>query len=208
MVIILDANVWQKLVELMERGIPSKGTIILEKHYIERPILHWVKDLSGTTLLGKPKLTNNSKLLGRVELVEVSHTTISSISKEQANAAGFGSKESLKRVFASYLGYPLAKELDIVTIAQLKIVEVEKYWCAGCSSVNLDFLKKNIVLKQLPFGCFDCGIEFYTDDMEKDSPPWTKFPKLEKRYCEEEIKKIPADQEPVLAVVGEKWLEI
>lgn len=213
MVIILDGNVWQKLVGLMEKNILSKGIIILERHFIDEPILHWVKDLSGTKLLGNPKLIDNSKLLGRVELAEISHTTMSFLTEKHVRAAGFGSKEVLKRAFASYLGYQLAKELNHITIARMKIAEVERYWCPKCISVNLDFLKKNITADRssgntyLPFRCFECGEEFYTQDLEENSPPWIKHPKLEKRYCQEEIKKIPADQEPVLAVVGEQWFE-
>jgi len=195
MIILLDGNVWEKLAEFFEKKDIRSGTVIIEKHFIDDHHLHWVCDLGA------------KKLLGRVELTSIIHTEISSIHERHVKAAGFGSKEILKRTFASCLGYQLAKELNLITVAQMRITEAERYWCPKCQSVNLDFLKKDIFKDQLPFSCFDCANEFYTPDKDEGSPR-VKNAKLEKRYCQKEIKKIPAGQEKVLALVGESWFEI
>lgn len=200
MIIVMDANVWEKLAEFFERRIAANGTVILERHFIDDNVLHWACNFGGNEEEGR-------RLLGRVELSSFSHTTMTSINEKHVKAAGFGSKEVLKRAFASHLGYQLARELNHVTVAQIKIAEVERYWCPKCQSTNLDFLKKNIHGNQLPFFCFDCEEEFYTLDKD-DGSPRIKNAKIEKRYCREEIKKIPVDQQEILAVVGEYWFEV
>jgi hypothetical protein len=195
MIILLDGNVWEKLAEFFENGISKSGTVILERHFIDDHNLHWVYDLTG------------KKLLGRLELTSIIHTKISSIHEKHVKAAGFGSKEMLKRTFALCLGYQLAREVNLITVAQMKIAEIERYSCPKCFSTNLDYITKNIFGNQLPFSCFDCGKEFYTEDKDEGSPR-IKNARLEKRYCQKEIKKIPAGQEKVLAVVGENWFEV
>ena len=200
MIIVMDANVWGKLAEFFEEKIAANGTVILERHLIDDNILHWVCNLGGNKEEGRI-------LLGRVELNFLSHTTMTSINEKYVKAAGFGSKELLKRVFASHLGYKLARGLNHVTVAQMKVIEVERYWCPKCFSTNLDYLKKNILGNQLPFGCFDCGEEFYTEDKDFGSPR-IKNAKLGERYCKARIKKIPVDQQVVLAIVGENWFQI
>ncbi len=193
MIILLDGNVWEKLAEFFEKKDIKSGTVIIEKHLIGDHHLHWVCDLGG------------KKLLGRVELTNILQTNMPSIRKEQVKAAGVGSKELLNRTFLTVLG----RRIDAITVAKMRIVEIERYWCQNpeCFSVNLIFLKKDIFNDQLPFSCFDCGNEFYTPDKEEGSPR-VKNAKLEKRYCQKEIKKIPAGQEKVLAVVGENWFQI
>jgi len=196
MKIRFDANIWQKMVELVEQDNPQKGTIILEKHLIDDgSVLHWVEDVMG------------SKLLGRVELTLPIHTQMSDIHPRHVKAAGFGSKEVLKRSLANYLGYQLAREINSITVAQMGVADVERYWCPKCQSVNLEYLKKNILGKQLPFSCFDCRESFYLDDKD-DGSPRIKNAKLEKRYCREKIKRIPVGQQAVLAIVGENWFEV
>ena len=195
MIILLDGNVWQRLAEFYEKRDIRSGTVIVEKHFIDDHYLHWVCGLAG------------KKLLGRVELTSIIHTNMSSIHEKHVKAAGFGSKEMLKRTFATCLGYQSAREIDLITVAQMKIAEIERYWCPKCQSVNLEYSKKNILGKQLPFGCFDCGEEFYTEDKDFGSPR-IKNAKLEERYCNARMKKIPVDQQAVLAIVGEKWFEI
>jgi len=196
MILLLDGNVWEKLAEFYEKREPRSGTVIVERHFINDHHLHWVCDLGA------------KKLLGRVELSSIIHTNISSIHEKHVKAAGFGSKEILKRTFATCLGYHIARDINLITVAKMRIVEIERYWCPSpkCQSVNLDFLKKDIFKDQLPFACFDCGEEFYTADKDEGSPR-VKNSKLEKRYCQKEIKNIPAGQEKVLTIVGESWLE-
>jgi len=191
MIILLDGNVWEKLAEFYEKKDIRSGTVIIEKHLIGDHYLHWVCDLGG------------KKLLGRVELTNILQTNMPSIHKEQVKAAGVGSKELLNRTFLTVLG----RRIDAITVAKMRIVEIERYWCPECQSVNLDFLKKDIFKDRLPFTCFDCRESFYLDDKDEGSPR-VKNSKLEKRYCQKEIKKIPAGQENVLAVVGESWFEI
>lgn len=191
MIILLDGNVWEKLAEFFEKRDIRSGTIIIEKHLIGDRHLHWVCDFGG------------KKLLGRVELNNILPTNMSSIHKEQVKAAGIGSKELLNRTFLTVLG----RRIDAITVAKMRIVEIEKYWCSKCLSVNLDFLKKDIFNNQLPFYCFDCKEEFYTADKD-DGSPRIKNVRLETRYRKENIKKIPSDQQAVLAVVGENWFEL
>lgn len=192
MIILLDGNVWEKLVEFFEKRDLRSGTVIIEKHLIDDHHLHWVCDLGG------------KKLLGKAELTSIIHTNMSSIREKHVRGVGFGSKEVLKRAFAAHLGYQLAREINLITVARMKIAEIERYWCPKCQSVNLEYLKKNILGKQLPFSCFDCGEEFYTEDKDFGSPR-IKNAKLEERYYKERMKKIPADQQVVLAIVGENW---
>lgn len=201
MIILMDGNVWEKLAYSFERGISRSGTVILEKHLIDDGMLHWVCDLGGMDGEGR-------RLLGRVELNSIIPTDISDIKQKYAKAAGFESKEFLKRTFAACIGRP-AREIGPITVAEMKIFEVERYWCTNpeCLSVNLNFLNKNIFKDQLPFACLNCGTEFYTPDKDFGSPR-IKNAKLGSRYRQEEIKKIPADQQKVLAIAGEQWLTV
>jgi len=197
MIIKLDANVWEKLAEFFGKRDIRSGTVIIEKHLIGDHHLHWACDLGGK------KLLDRGKLLGRVELTNILPTSMLSIRKEQVKAAGVESKEFLNRTFLTVLG----RRVDAITVAKMRIVEIERYWCTKCQSVNLDFLKKDISNDQLPFSCFDCENEFYTPDKDEGSPR-VKNAKLEERYCREKIKRIPVDQQAVLAIVGERWFEI
>lgn len=202
MIVVLDGNIWEKLVDSIERGIVKNGsgTIIIERHLIDDGVLHWVCNIGG-------KKGEGRKLLGRVELNSIKPTDISLIKDKHVKAAGFGPKEFLKRTFASCLGYELAREIGPITVAQFKVVEAERYWCLNpeCISVNLNFLNKDIFNNQLPFSCFDCGREFYTKDLDFGSPR-IKNAKLSERYSKDNIKKIPMDQQIVMAVAGEYWL--
>lgn len=201
MKIRFDANIWQKMVELVEQDNPQKGTVILEKHLIDDGQgLHWVEDVMG------------SKLLGRTELTSPIHTQMSRIHPKHVKAAGFDSKEALKRSFANYLGYQLAREVNSITVAQMGVAKVERYWCPKCSSVSLTFSTNNIIATptayQLPFICNRCGIEFYTLGKERVYSRIT-FNSLAEEYPSGNLRgEIPPDQQAVLAIVGEKWFEI
>jgi len=196
-----DANVWQKMVELVEQDNSRKGTVILEKHLIDdEPGLHWIEDVMG------------SKLLGRAELVLPIHTQMSDIHLKHVKAAGFGSKEILKRSFANYLGYQLAREVNSITVAQMGVAEVERYWCPKCLSVSLTFLTNRIkaspIAYELPFFCNRCRVEFYTLGKEKVYNRIT-FNSLAEEYPPGNLRgEIPSDQQVVLAIVGEKWFQI
>ena len=196
-----DANIWQKMVELVEQDNSQKGTVILEKHLIDdEPGLHWVEDVMG------------SKLLGKAELTSPIHTQMSHIHPKHVKAAGFGSKELLKRSFANYLGYQLAREINSITVAQIRAAEVQRYWCPKCSCVSLTFSTNNIIATptayELPFTCNRCGVEFYTVGKEKVYSRIT-FNSLTEEYPPGNLRgEIPPDQQTVLAIVGEKWFEI
>lgn len=188
MIILLDGDVWEEMVLSIEKGTPRSGTLIIEKHLPDSQFLHWAKELGG------------KRILGMVELARLNWTDIDEISPRQVKAAGFPSREILKRTFLTF-----SKDISAVTVAEMKVAEVEKYWCPECLGVNLNFLNKNIHGNQLPFSCFDCGKEFYTADNDFGSPR-IKNVKLAERYCEERIKRIPLDQQAVVAVAGENWL--
>lgn len=185
-----DINIWNKLADFFLRKIPWSGTIILKGHLIDSQFLHWVKDIG------------NQKLLGRVELSCPIWEKIDYVYPSHIKAAGFPSRQSLKRTLLMF-----SKVVDDITVVEMKIAEIEKYWCSNskCCSVNLKFLTKERPGGQIPFTCFDCNKEFYTPDKDGDNPlrgnAW-----LTRRYRREEIKKIPADQQTVIAVAGERWL--
>lgn len=195
-----DANIWQKMVELAEQDNSQKGTVILEKHLIDDgSVLHWVEDVMG------------SKLLGRAELILPIHTQMSDIHPKHVKAAGFSSKEILKRSFANYSGYQLAREIGSITVAQMGVAKVERYWCPKCSSTSLTFSTKRIIATptayEVPFICNRCGIEFYTVGKEKVYDRIT-FNSLSAEYPLGNLGgEIPPDQQVVLAVIGEKWFE-
>lgn len=190
MIILLDRNIWEKLVKFVERDIVKSGTLILQDHLHDSQFLHWVKDMGG------------KRVLGVVELAYLSRTDIDEISPRYVKAAGFPSKETLKRIFLTF-----SKEVSAITVAEMRIAEIERYWCPGpeCQSVNLNFLNKDIFKDQLPFSCFDCGVEFYTPNREEGSRRIT-LAWLEKRYCQDKIKRIPASQQAVIAIAGENWI--
>ena len=188
MIILLDRNIWEKLAEPFLKGSPKSGTLILQGHLHDSQFIHWVKDLGG------------KRLLGTVELTYLSRTEIDEISLRYVKASGFPSKEFLRRTFLTF-----SKNISAITVAEMRIDEVEKYWCPKCDGVNLKYLTKNLHANQLPFYCFDCQEEFYTPDKDFGSPR-IKNVKLAQRYCEERIKRIPLGQQVVIAVVGEQWL--
>ena len=188
MIILLDGNVWEKMAELFLKGSPKSGTLILQGHLHDSQFIHWVKGMGG------------KRLLGMVDLAYLSRTEIDEISPRYVKASGFPSKEILKRTFLTF-----SKDISAVTVAEMRVSEIEKYWCPKCDGVNLRYLTKNIHANQLPFYCFVCKEEFYTPDNDFGSPR-IKNAKLGARYCEERIKMIPNDQLAVIAVAGENWL--
>jgi hypothetical protein len=190
MIILLDGNVWEKMAEPFLKGSPKSGTLILQGHLPDSQFFHWVKDIGG------------KKLLGRVELSHLVQTNMAKINPQHVKASGFPSKEFLRRTFLTF-----SKNISAITVAEIRIVEVERYWCPNCLSVNLEFLKKNIIGDKLPFSCFDCGEEFYLKDLEEGNLR-VKLTRLKKRYCQAEIKKIPSDQQTVVALAGEQWLMV
>lgn len=188
MIILMDGNVWEKLAEFYEKRDPRSGTLIIEKHLPDSHFLHWVKDLG------------RKRVLGVVDLAYLSRTDIDEISPQHVKASGFPSKEILKRTFLTF-----SREVSAITVAEMRIAEIERYWCPECASVNLSFANKDIHGDQLPFSCFDCETEFSTPDKDEGSRR-VKIAWLEKRYCQDGIKKIPLDQQVVLGIVGEKWV--
>lgn len=186
MIILTNKSAWEMLAEPFLNGSPISGILMIEEHLLTNDKEHWVRD------------TGDQRLLGRINLNKIQPpTTTNEISKQHIIMTGFPSEQSI----------PGIKDILKVIVVEMQVAEVEKYHCPRCYSISLEFLKKNIIGKSLPFSCLDCEEkEFYLPDREKDSPPWVKNPYLETRYCKEQSKRIPAGQRTISVVLGEKWV--
>lgn len=188
MIFLVDRDGWNVAVKSGKNGI-----LIIDRHLLDEEgrEWHWVKDMGERHLLGK------------VELNYPVMTSISEIDNQQVLSVHSPSRYALKRMLLPFA--PLwKKEVEAITVAKFRVVELERYWCSGCGSVNLEYLKKALHDDQLPFRCFNCELEFYTKDLDEGSPR-VKNATLEGRYCKENVKKIPLDQEAVVAVIGEQY---
>ena len=185
MIFLVDRGDWDVIVSSGKDGI-----LITDRHLLDEDYeWYWVKDMGDKHMLGKLRLKDPVM------------TSIDKIDNQQVLAVSSSSRNALKRTLLPFAP-KWKKEVDAITLSKFHVIEVEKYWCAGCGSVNLEYLKKAIHYDQLPFRCFDCGLEFYTKDLDEGSPR-VKNARLEERYHRGNIKKIPSDQEAVIAITGQ-----
>ncbi len=184
MIFLVDRSDWDAIVKSKKEGILIIDRHLLEEHYE----WHRIKDMGA------------KRFLGKVEIYDLIMTRIADIDNKQVLATNFPSRNALKRILLPFAP-KWKKDVDAITVTKFRVIETENYWCSGCDSVNLEYLKKPIYADQLPFRCFDCKLEFYTQDLEEGSPR-VKNAKLEARYCEKRINKIPVGHEGVVAAVG------
>lgn len=196
MIIQADTNVWN-MIPMDKAG----GTVILGGlggRLVNDHFLHSVYEIGG------------KRLLGQAEINPTDFTDFSTIKEEYLEATGFGSRETVKRVFISALGKGMEKQAYPIAVAQMVIADKEDHWCPQCASVNLILQKRKIYFRQLPFVCGDCEIKFRLPD-ERRFPPLRiarlskKIAQMSERYSESNFKKRPQSQVTVLAIVGESW---